>query len=278
MHKINTDTATVDGEFTDGDEGQAIPPTELDASWFNTVQRELCNVVTGLGSVLSDSNDSQIIQALKRIGIVSEISNGNVSSVGSASSLLPIDSRLIVHSAANFSITGTLATASIIIIIPMWNSGSPDSISVSYGDEPIVIRKWNAFFGIVTNVEPFFINGYPLLMTDWDGSVTVPKITAPKVIDPNLVEFVYEEAGEGDDIDPWREWQLKSEWQVGQVKRVRCTNIDGTMQTIGVYTSTTGTVSYIKFYKVGFREFICVGEYEAVDGNKYAVLLANGGY
>lgn len=278
MHKINTDTATVDGEFTDGDEGQAIPPTELDASWFNTVQRELCNVVTGLGSVLSDSNDSQIIQALKRIGIVSEISNGDVSSVGSASSLLPIDSRLIIHSAANFSITGTLATASIIIIIPTWNSGSPDSISVSYGDEPIVIRKWNAFFGIVTNVEPLFINGYPLLMTDWDGSVTVPKITAPKVIDPNLVEFVYEDAGEGDDIDPWREWQLKSEWQVGQVKRVRCTNIDGTMQTVGVYTSTAGAVSYIKFYKVGYREFRCIGEYESVDGNKYAVLLVNGGY
>ena len=272
MHKINTDTATVDGEFTDGDEGQAIPPTELDASWFNTVQRELCNVVTGLGSVLVDSNDSQIIQALKRIGIISEISRGDVSSSR------PIDSRLIIHSAADFGITGTLATDSIIIIIPMWNSGSPDSISVSYGDEPIVIRKWNAFFGIVTNTEPFFIFGYPLLMTDDFGSLAVPKITAANVIDPNLVEFVYEEAGEGDDIDPWREWQLKSEWQVGQVKRVRCTNIDGTMQTIGVYTSTTGTVSYIKFYKVGFREFICVGEYEAVDGNKYAVLLANGGY
>lgn len=278
MHKINTDTATSDGEFTDGDEGQAIPPTELDASWFNTVQRELCNVVTGLGTALSDSNDSQILQALKRIGIVSEISNGDVSSVGSASSLLPIDSRLIIHSAANFSITGTLATASIIIIIPTWNSGSPDSISVSYGDEPIVIRKWNAFFGIVTNVEPFFINGYQLLMTDGFGALTVPKITASKVIDPNLVEFVYEEAGEGDDIDPWRAWQLKSEWQVGQVKRVRCTNIDDTMQTVGVYTSTTGTVSYIKFYRVGYREFRCVGEYDAADGNKYAVLLVNGGY
>ena len=48
MHKINTDTATSGGEFTDGDEGQAIPPTDLNAAWFNSVQRELIAILTGM--------------------------------------------------------------------------------------------------------------------------------------------------------------------------------------------------------------------------------------
>ena len=41
MHKINTETATQNGEFTDGDELQSIAPTDLNAAWFNSVQREL---------------------------------------------------------------------------------------------------------------------------------------------------------------------------------------------------------------------------------------------
>lgn len=269
MHKINTDTATSGGEFTDGDEGQAIPPTELNASWFNAVQRELCNIVTGLGSALSDSNDSQILQALKLIGIVSEVSSTDVSSAS------PIDSKVIIHSAENFAITGTLSLGSILIVVPMWNAGSPDSISISYGDSPIVIRKWNAYIGIVTNAGEFFAIGYPLLMPGWDGSVTVPKITAPKVIDPNLVDFVNEDAGEGEPLAPWQEWQLKSNWELNQVKKVRCTNVGEGGDPIIVYHNTNGGYRNVTFYPHSYREFICVGEYD--NGvHKFAVLMING--
>jgi hypothetical protein len=47
MQKIGniTNTATVAGEFTDGNVAGGVPPTIPDAAWFNTIQRELVNIV-----------------------------------------------------------------------------------------------------------------------------------------------------------------------------------------------------------------------------------------
>ena len=265
MHKINTETATENGEFTDGDESQAIPPTDLVASWFNTVQRELCNIVTGLGTALNPSNDHQILDALRQIGMSSKISTGDIGTTD------PIDSKLIIHSAANFAIGGTLAEGAIVIIIPMWSAGSADSITVSYSESSITIRKWNAFFGIVSSGDT--IIGYPVLMPASDGSLTIPKLTASKVMEPNLVDFVKAETGE--DLQPWQVWQLKSNWEVGQVKRVRCTDAADGGSNIIVFKNTTGTYRDVLFYPDSYRELMCVGEYDA-GGYKWAVLITNG--
>lgn len=63
MHKIDTDTA-VNSEFTDGVPESGQPATRLNAKWFNTIQRELCNIVTKAGMGLSESDDSQVLNAI----------------------------------------------------------------------------------------------------------------------------------------------------------------------------------------------------------------------
>lgn len=64
MHKIDTDTS-VDSEFTDGVPESGQPATRLNAKWFNTIQRELCNLLTKFGVALSETNDQQIYDLLK---------------------------------------------------------------------------------------------------------------------------------------------------------------------------------------------------------------------
>lgn len=59
MHRIDGD------KFINGNEGQGIKATKLNAEWFNSVQEELANVVEGFGDALDDSDDSQLFGALK---------------------------------------------------------------------------------------------------------------------------------------------------------------------------------------------------------------------
>ena len=280
MHKIDTDTA-VDGEFTDGDGTVENPATDLNAAWFNSVQRELLAALAGVNISPSASDDAQLWKVLQNIGLRCVYSDTDVDVSGFSGA------TVIFHTASDFKLVGSLSTRSFVIIVPFWGEGSPATISVTYNSEDTDIDKHQAFIGWAANgYDELQLSGVfvPLISAEGlGGELTIGGLNAgfvkaAKRFETDLVEFVYEDAGEGEDIDPWREWQLKSRWQDGQVKRVRCTNIDGTMQTVGVYTSTTGTVSYIRFYKVGFREFTCVGEYEDVNGNKYAVLLVNGGY
>lgn len=63
MHKIDTDTA-VNSEFTDGVPESGQPATRLNAKWFNTIQRELSNIVTKAGMELSQSDDGQVLAAI----------------------------------------------------------------------------------------------------------------------------------------------------------------------------------------------------------------------
>lgn len=64
MHKVDAPGATPSGEFTDGDPIAGVARTVLGARWHNTVQRELVAVVQAAGLELSDSDDSQVLQAL----------------------------------------------------------------------------------------------------------------------------------------------------------------------------------------------------------------------
>lgn len=63
MHKIDTDTA-VGNEFVDGNEAASIKATRLNASWFNTIQRELSYIVQKAGMALSKSDDGQVFTAI----------------------------------------------------------------------------------------------------------------------------------------------------------------------------------------------------------------------
>ena len=269
MHKINSETATVDNEFTDGNESQAVPPTKLNADWFNVVQRELCNAVTGLGESLSNQNDHQLLDVLKLFGLTCETrSSGNVT-------INFPGNRVIFHTAANFTISGSMNTGAFLLIIPTWGDSSPAYIDVTYGGLTHRIYKWQAWLSVVTNnSEGSSIYGWPIIIPKVDGTLVVAKGEFTEVIDKNLVEFEYNE-GTGDDLASWQLWQLKSNWKIGQVKRVRCTNVVEGYVNVVVFKNTSGQYRSVRFFENGYREFMCVGQF--TQGNyTYAVLLVNG--
>ncbi len=69
MQKIGniTNTADINGEWTNGNVAGGVSPTILDAAWLNTIQRELANVVQGGGLALDPTNDAQLLAALRSI-------------------------------------------------------------------------------------------------------------------------------------------------------------------------------------------------------------------
>lgn len=69
MQKVGdiTNTATPEGEFTDGNVAGGVSPTLLLAEWFNTIQRELCNLITENGGELDPDNDKQIFEILNSV-------------------------------------------------------------------------------------------------------------------------------------------------------------------------------------------------------------------
>lgn len=66
MRKVGstTDTADVNGEYTNGNVANGVSPTIINAEMLNTFQRELVNVVEGAGIELDPNDDSQVIKAL----------------------------------------------------------------------------------------------------------------------------------------------------------------------------------------------------------------------
>ncbi|MDE9445730.1 hypothetical protein KKJ04_08975 [Xenorhabdus bovienii] len=75
MQKIGdiTNTADGNGEYTNGNVAAGVAPTILDAAWFNTVQREIINVISKAGIKLNKNNDAQLSEAIFQL-----ISNGKI--------------------------------------------------------------------------------------------------------------------------------------------------------------------------------------------------------
>lgn len=274
MHKINTDTATGSGEFTDGDEGQAIPPTDLNAAWFNSVQRELIAILTGMGVSPDPSNDGQLWAALQKIGIRCDYSDDDEVSVSGFSG-----ATAIFHSATDFDIVGLVTKGSLVIIAPYWSDASPSSISVGYNTGSITIRKWNVFIGFAMNGEDDLnLAGVYIPMLGSSGKLVVgaleaASVKATKRFETSFVDFEYTTDQEG--LQGQQAWQLAENWEVGRVKRVRCTNAQSGGTQVTVFGNSSGNYSQIVFYPYSFREFVCVGTYTTT-GYTWAVLAVNG--
>lgn len=280
MYYITTDTATQDHEFTDGDELQSIPPTDLNALWFNTIQRELLNVLYKLGISPDPTNFEQIWDCLKTIGIRAIYSEGDVVTSGFDGSVI------IFHSASSFDI-GDLKTRSLIVVVPMWGDDSPASIVIHYGSQNHQIKKGFFFIGMAANgsIEdlsligidlPRAFNGNDLNL----GVLNASKVKASKRFEMDLVTFEY-----SDDVDPetgledWRAWQMAENWEVNQTKRVYCTNV-ATVRNVPIYYDASSSWKNVPFYKNGYREFVCVGTRSVTAGETtrvYAILICNGG-
>ncbi len=66
MKKIGdiTNTADKNGEFTDGNVAAGTPPTQLMGAWFNSVQREILNVLAKAGIPQSATKEDQLAEAI----------------------------------------------------------------------------------------------------------------------------------------------------------------------------------------------------------------------
>lgn len=60
MHRIDTNSA-VDGNFADKNVSLGVEGTVVDASWLNSVQDEICNVVEAAGKTLNKNDDTQLV-------------------------------------------------------------------------------------------------------------------------------------------------------------------------------------------------------------------------
>ena len=89
MQKIGNITSTADanGEWTNGNVAAGIAPTIMDAAWFNTIQRELINIVTSGGLTLDPANDAQVLAALKKIFLQSGNYLSEIAAAGTAAQI-----------------------------------------------------------------------------------------------------------------------------------------------------------------------------------------------
>ncbi|WP_035372828.1 gp53-like domain-containing protein [Pseudoduganella violaceinigra] len=75
MKRITTATKSVDkfgaGKhgFTNGNAVAGIPATDLEDTWFDHVQEELCTVVEAAGLALDGSSRAQLLAALRSAGV-----------------------------------------------------------------------------------------------------------------------------------------------------------------------------------------------------------------
>ncbi|PHM70401.1 tail fiber protein [Xenorhabdus kozodoii] len=81
MQKIGdvTNTADSNGEFTNGNVAAGVPPTLLEAPWFNTVQREIINALAAAGIQPNKHNDAQLSEAIRKLissGALEKSKNG----------------------------------------------------------------------------------------------------------------------------------------------------------------------------------------------------------
>ncbi|MEE1970179.1 phage tail protein [Klebsiella michiganensis] len=69
MRKVGstTDTADANGEYTNGNVANGVSPTIINAEMLNTFQREMVNLVEGLGYTLNPDDDSQILKAINGV-------------------------------------------------------------------------------------------------------------------------------------------------------------------------------------------------------------------
>jgi hypothetical protein len=64
MFRIDSEGATVDNRFTEGDPQLGVPATVVSSEWLNSVQEEIAKVVEENGITLAKANEGQMYDAL----------------------------------------------------------------------------------------------------------------------------------------------------------------------------------------------------------------------
>jgi hypothetical protein len=105
MHKIDSDGATIDNKFTEGNPTLSIPATVVSAAIANAWQEELVNVIEGVGITLLTSGtdtfdqlDAAIKELFKRGGRAAPVSQAIANNQASAADVtnFPTFDRTVV--------------------------------------------------------------------------------------------------------------------------------------------------------------------------------------
>ena len=268
MYHITTETATAENEFTDGSE--LIPPTDLNALWFNMIQRELLAILSAAGIAPNVNEFNQVWKSIEKFGLKAVYSEDEALNLGGFSGNVAV-----FHSDSDFAFAASLNRYSFVVIVPTWRAESSDYISVTYNGAVTKVLKNRIFVGIAIHSSDLQLLGVQLPIIKADGAFAVTSLDAAKIkysecVDDNVVSFVYDE----NDEPParWQQWQLKANWKIGQVKKVRCTSASA-VRIVIFYGE--GVFRQVEFYPGTYREFICTG-YTTQGDVEYAILLVNG--
>lgn len=79
MHRIDSQNAGADGQFVQGNSRRNS--TFLGADWLNTLEQELVNLVESAGLTLSDTDNTQVLQALQSLGRLGFLDAGLVTEI-----------------------------------------------------------------------------------------------------------------------------------------------------------------------------------------------------
>lgn len=95
MHKIDSNGATIDNRFTEGDAQSAVPATIVSAAIMNALQTELVTLIEGVGITLltsgtdtEDQLDAAIKELISRGGRAAPVSQAIVNNQASAADVV----------------------------------------------------------------------------------------------------------------------------------------------------------------------------------------------
>ncbi|MBQ0533482.1 hypothetical protein CHI95_00185 [Providencia rettgeri] len=121
MKKIGDITSTADehGEFTDGDPVAGIAPTQLMGKWFNSVQREILNVLKTANIPQSATNETQLSDAILKL-----ISNAEFQSVSRTIDVPVINKVVTLPETQGANYTSTLMDSMSTVTLPKAKEGA----------------------------------------------------------------------------------------------------------------------------------------------------------
>ncbi|MGO2334282.1 phage tail protein [Providencia sp.] len=176
MKKIGdiTNTADKNGEFTDGNVAAGTPPTQLMGAWFNSVQREILNVLVKAGIPQSATKEDQLTAAIEKL-------IGSASYLPTGYSYSKVESNLKFQPIGNYQPSGDYATNTALnngLALKFDKTGGLIDGSVTSTTLGVTRKATNSTIYLfpAPDSQP---NGYAHFQykigTDWSGLVEIPR-------------------------------------------------------------------------------------------------------
>ena len=182
MHKINTSTA-VGGEFADGNPATGQKATELNASWFNTIQRELLAILTAAGVTPSISIDDQLSKVL---ALKSEIVWKTFLMSSAAIEVSSWTRNAVVIAGRWYDTmlyTGQTIKNSIMVVCPKWEVAGESVTSCTFThaeDTSVPIYRGNLLF-VVFDSDGLVAKSYSIPSSSDDSISILKSLIATKL-------------------------------------------------------------------------------------------------